>query len=442
MHMKKNIELWSSFPKEKKDEYIKFLEIFGALSGLFKDTAAGSSADKPYLYYRNHEQLFARVFDVEDLTRKDSAFDAIAKMGKNRIGVGLKTWIHSRDKTFQKVAEFNKVAPTEIRPLIDKGTPLDVVKKVALLRNKRIELDQRTYKTTHTIYHNITRDSNVMNIVECSYDLIDLDSIKIISVNDNKGVFNFKDKNKKYKFNVSKSVLYQEFDASSELVVTKVPITQFKDPFELLSHIHVTDSSISKLAPRKEKIEDPKKTIYLPIYSDSSMKVEEKSGFNAWNAAPKTKGSNKLRPDFEAYIPIPIWIHHIFPHFFGFNALDKEERNAAKGFELQLPDDRIITAIVTQDNGKSLQTNPQSILGKWILHDVFGLKARELLTMDMLNELGVDSVKVTKVNDNKFKIDLADTSAFEQWKLGLKTQIENCDNIKQKPKFREDLIEE
>lgn len=440
--MAKNIDLWSSFPQEKRDEYIKFLEVFGALSGLFKDTEAGSSADKPYLYYRNHEQLFARVFDVEDLTRKDSAFDAIAKMGKKRIGVGLKTWIHSRDKTFQKVAEFNKVAPTEIRPLIDKGTPLDVVKKVALLRNKRIQLDQRTYNTTYTIYHNITRDSNVMNIVECNYDLIDLDSIKIISVNDSKGIFNFKDKNKKYKFYVSKSVLLQEFDASEEAIVTKIPITQYKDPFDLLSYIHVTNSSVNKLAPIKEKIEDPKKTIYLPIYSDSSMKVEEKSGFNAWNAAPKIKGSNKPRPDFEAYIPIPIWIHHIFPHFFGFNALDKEERNAAKGFELQLPDDRIITAIVTQDNGKGLQTNPQSILGKWILHDVFGLEARQLLTLDMLNELGVDSVKVTKVSDTKFKIDLADTYAFEQWKLGLKIQIENCDDIKQKPKFRDDLIEE
>ncbi|MDM3868866.1 hypothetical protein QF204_11830, partial [Proteus faecis] len=218
--------------------------------------------------------------------------------------------------------------------------------------------------------------------------------------------------------------------------------TQYKDPFDLLSYIHVTNSSVSKLTPLKEKIEDPKKTIYLPIYSDSSMKVEEKSGFNAWNAAPKTKGSNKPRPDFEAYIPIPIWIYHIFPHFFGFNALDKEERNASKGFELQLPDDRVITAIVTQDNGKGLQTNPQSILGKWILHDVFGLEARELLTLDMLNELGVDSVKITKVSDTKFKIDLADTYAFEQWKLGLKIQIENCDDIKQKPKFRDDLIEE
>lgn len=437
--MAKNINLWSQFPKEKRDEYIKFLEIFGALSGLFKDTEAGSSADKPYLYYRNHEQLFARIFDVEDLTRHDSAFDAIAKVGDNRIGIGLKTWIHSRDKTFQKVAEFNKVALTDIRPLIDKGTPLDVVKKVASLRNKRIELDQRTYKTTHTIYHNITRDSNVMNIVESDYDLIDINSINNISVNKDKSVFDFQDKNKKYKFYVSKSVLLQEFDASKETIVTKIPITQFKDPFELLAHIHVTNSSVNKLVPLKEKIEDPKKVIYLPIYSDSSMKVEEKSGFNAWNAAPKTRGSDKPRPDFEAYIPIPIWIHHLFPHFFGFNALDKEERNASTGFELQLPDDRVITAIVTQDNGKGLQTNPQSILGKWILHDVFGLKAKELLTLNMLNELGVDSLKIIKINDNKFKIDLADTYAFEQWKSSLKNQIKNNKDIGRKPQFREDL---
>lgn len=34
--MAKNIDLWSSFPQDKRDEYIKFLEIFGALSGLLK----------------------------------------------------------------------------------------------------------------------------------------------------------------------------------------------------------------------------------------------------------------------------------------------------------------------------------------------------------------------------------------------------------------------
>ena len=193
------ISLWQQLPQKDKEKYITYLQIFGALSGLFKDIENGSNADKPYLYYRNHEQLFARVFNVEDLTRHDSAFDAIANIGSIRIGIGLKTWSHERDKTFQKVAEFNKLSATLIRPLIEKGDPLAVVHQIAQLRNDRILLDQRTYKTTHTIYHNITRDDHCMNIVESSYELIDLDSIKVTNVSKNNAVFDFQDRHKRYK---------------------------------------------------------------------------------------------------------------------------------------------------------------------------------------------------------------------------------------------------
>ena len=169
--------IWDKFSIEEKTEYIEFLKIFGALSGLFKDNQEGNNARKPYLYYRNHEQLFAKVFAVEDLTRKDSAFDALASWQNDRVGIGLKTWIHSKDLTFQKVAEFNKLAPTVIDPLIKEGTPEDVVRKVAELRNERIMLDKRLYNTNREVYHFITRDDNVMNIIETTYDFIDIDSI-------------------------------------------------------------------------------------------------------------------------------------------------------------------------------------------------------------------------------------------------------------------------
>lgn len=425
--------LWNYFSSEEQQEYIKFLKIFGALSGLFKDTNEGSNASKPYLYYRNHEQLFARVFDVEDLTRYDSAFDAVGNFNGQRIGIGLKTWIHTRDKTFQKVAEFNKLAPTVIRPLIANAEPLEVVRKVASLRNERIRLDCRTYKTTSEIYHNITRDNNVMNVIESTYDLVDLDSLRLLAVKDDKSVFDFEDKHKKYKFYVSKSVLLQEFDASPNCVITQIPIKQYSDPFELIEHIQL-EGDISQPI-------DKKSVIYLPIYSDRTYLVEEKSGFNAWNAAPKVRGSDRLRPDFEAYIPIPVWIHHLFPNFFGFDALDKEVRNSSIGFKLHLPDGNSFDAIVTQDNGKSLQTNPQSILGKWILHDVLGLEARQLLTIDRLRLLGVDSLKITRIDNKNFKIDLADSYAFENWKLDLQSDIDNCSAIKHKPSFRPYLFE-
>src|SRR5699024_11310950 len=111
--------IWDLMDKKEKEEYIRYLKIFGSLSGLFKDNKTGTNARKTYLYYRNHEQLYAKVFkSVEDLTRKDSAFDVIAELNDKRIGIGIKTWIHTRDSTYQKVAEFNKASPTELAPLI------------------------------------------------------------------------------------------------------------------------------------------------------------------------------------------------------------------------------------------------------------------------------------------------------------------------------------
>lgn len=123
------------------------------------------------------------------------------------------------------------------------------------------------------------------------------------------------------------------------------------------------------------------------------------------------------------YISIPVLIHRVHSKFFGFNAPDREERNASEGFKLHVLDGRVINAILTQDNGKSLQKNPQSILGRWILHDVLGLKERELITMQRLIELGVDSLKVTKIDNHNYKIELAEMYAFEKWKIDNKNKI-------------------
>lgn len=425
--MEWNFLIWNSLKKDQRKEYIKYLKIFGALSGLFKDIESGSNANKPYLYYRNHEQLFAKVFDVEDLTRNDSAFDVIAKNNDERIGIGLKTWIHTRDVTYQKVAEFNKVAPVILAPLIENKDYNELIYKVSKLRNERISLDKRQYNTSREIYHNITRADNVMNIVETDYGLIQLDSLKLL--NENGRTFTYTDGIDNYKFYVSKSVLLKEFDAREEHILAKIPIKQFNDPFTLLKMIKLptVDTQLKK-----------RQFIYLPIYSDRKMTVEQKSGFNAWNAAPKVKGSSIPRPEFEAYIPIPKWIHKTFPQFFGFNALNRVERNNAKPFNLHLPDGRKIKAIVTQDSGKSLQTNPQSVLGKWILHDVIGLQPRELLTMDHLIELGIDSLKIEKVDDNNFKIKLAETYAFEKWKVEIENKIK--DSGARMPILRNDLF--
>lgn len=419
--------IWKKFTTKEKEEYIQYLKIFGALSGLFKDNKEGANAKKPYLYYRNHEQLFARVFSVDDLTRKDSAFDALGIWTNDKVGIGLKTWIHTRDHTFQKVAEFNKLAPE-----FENGTPEQIIEKVSVFRNERIMLDKRLYKTDRDVYHYITRDDETMNIVEAPYDLIDIESLELIDSNGK--TYNFKDKKNKYKFYKSKSVLQKKFDASKGEIIKQIKIEQFDDPFELIKMI--------KLPKKNEELVF--KEIYLPLYQDKKDEriVSDCSGVNIRHGKSKTKGSNKLRPEYEIEIRISTWIHKVFPKYFGIDAFDKEAIKLSD-FDLILPDGRVLRGRIKQQNGKSLQTNPQGALGEWVLKDVLGLENREVVTMKLLNELGIDSLKIIKVDDKHFKITVAETGAYEKFKLD---NIGNMEKAKlkgnQKPCIREDLVQE
>ena len=51
-------------------------------------------------------------------------------------------------------------------------------------------------------------------------------------------------------------------------------------------------------------------------------------------------------------------------------------------------------------------SNPNKELGKWLLRDVLHLKEGELLTMEKLNRFGFDSVIITKIDSENFKIDV------------------------------------
>lgn len=426
--------IWDKFSEESRAEYVEFLKLFGALSGLFKDNIEGANARKPYLYYRNHEQLFARVFDVEDLTRRDSAFDAVGIWEDERVGIGLKTWIHSRDFTFQKVAEFNRLAPEVIYPLIENGTADDVIRKVSELRNKRIMLDKGLYKTDRDVYHFVTRDDNTMKIIETPYELIDIESLELISSNGK--TFTFKDKSRRFKFYKSKSVLLEEFDASEAEVIAQIPIEQFDDPFELIRMIKLPQ--ISDQVVYEE--------IYLPLYQDKKDEqlVSDKSGVNIRHAKSKNKGSNTPRPAHEIEIRISTWIHRVFPGFFGIDAFDKDQVKNAElnDFDLILPDGTALRGRIKQDNGKSLQTSPQSALGKWVLEDVLKLHDRDdKVTWELLDELGIDSLKITKIDDKHFKITVAETNAYEQFKLDYEEKMREMGlSGSQLPYFKPELF--
>lgn len=103
------------------------------------------------------------------------------------------------------------------------------------------------------------------------------------------------------------------------------------------------------------------------------------------------------------YTPIPIVIHQKYPTFF-------PPRDTH--FNLEVPTKEILTAKVCQDNSKALMTYPNKALSDWLLRKVLQLKEGELATMDKLDKLGVDSVIITKTDNQNYKIDIMKTDSY------------------------------
>lgn len=50
-------------------------------------------------------------------------------------------------------------------------------------------------------------------------------------------------------------------------------------------------------------------------------------------------------------------------------------------------------------------SNPNTALGKWLLDEVLKLNDGELVTYDLLEKIGVDSVEIVKMKEGIFSID-------------------------------------
>lgn len=382
---------WSQQLKEERNRYIELLKIIGALSNLFSDSSS------PYLYYRAHENLFCEVFHAKNLSRGDISFDAI----KGKFGIGLKTFLQNNGTTFQKVAEFN--ADSDLFRGIVKEE--DVVYKVAELRNKRIQVTQNATDTDLNIYHLITRDKGVMNIIETPMELVDIDSIKIPK-KQKKNTIKFSDKYNEYSFSRSKNTLLKRFDTRQNQIIIQFPVDILKNPFNLLI-------KIKELSSWTADIQEQLEYIILPLYSTRDDEVPERSGLNQWNAQGRPR-----HPD-EVYIPIPLWIHKSFPSFFEFSK-DYYSGKSAKdssNFDVELPNGKVISCKVAQSGGKALMSNPNKVLGHWILREVLQVSKNTLVTKKMLDEIGIDSVKLSKKNDEHYILDFMESGSFEKFEL-------------------------
>ncbi|WIG28476.1 restriction endonuclease PLD domain-containing protein [Bacillus toyonensis] len=366
---------------EEQEEYINLLKVVASLSKLF------SESNIPYLYYRAAENIFCKALNAQNLSRGDISFDAF----KGEFGIGLKTFIHGNGKKYEKVAEFNKDID-KFRGLDGKGA----VYKIAELRNNRIAATQRAHGTTKMVYHMVTRKDSQFEIHEEEMNYIDSGTIKIDKKKTNdKNIF-FRDKYHQYKFYIAKSTLYKQFICDKPIAVFDVDMLD--DPFDFL----LTDDSQKYYATHGH--DEPLEQVCLPLYSARAGKIKKKSGLNFWNASTQ----KRERDNDEVYIPIPSWIHKQFEGFFPYNRYTEKK----KPFTLVFPNGEEIDAKICQSGGKGLMSNPNKILGGWVLRTVLQIPVGQVVTYEDLDRVGIDSVIITKLEEYRFKINFATKGSY------------------------------
>lgn len=189
------MSVWQSFDKEKRAEYIRFLQIYGALSNLFRQKQGDPI---PYLDSKFQETIFSLVFQAENVDKGNTPHDILSIINQKRIGIGLKTWMHSKP-SYQKVMQI-KSYQKEINEY--KNNSMDLAYKISEIKNARMLQDyaRLDLKEENNIYHYITRDHSKFVINECTYPLVNLNSIQNIICAEN--AISWEDGVKKYKYNI------------------------------------------------------------------------------------------------------------------------------------------------------------------------------------------------------------------------------------------------
>jgi len=374
-------------PEQNREKYKEMLKIVGSLSRLF------SESENPYLHYRAHENIFSKYFGLQNNARSDDSADAYSI--EEKIGIGLKTWVGLDN---QKVAEFGK-----LRPQYQGMTGLELVKKVSEYRNVRIRTTMNLHGLNVMLYHIVKRIPNAMCIYECSFDYIDIPNIVLLDEIGNENNIYFSDGKHTYHFSLSKNTLYMIFDKMQ--LLDKFDVQIYDDPYDFLSNVVLKENQcsfsvgdvtkfVTQNAPRSEQL-------CLRLYSIKGNKkfVAQKSGLNQWNA------DGRVRDENEIYIPYPVKDRkrgNFFP--------DRD-----KPFDLLLPDGQIIKAKVCQQDGKAIMSNPNKLLGKWLLRDVLELPSKTLVTYEMLQVFGIDSVIFTKIGNEKYSVNFCPLGTYEEF---------------------------
>lgn len=377
--------------------YRQYLTAIAQLSNLFSDNTA------PYLDYRSAENIFCKAFDADNLSRTDTAFDAKI----DNLGIGIKTFICKGNLKKEKVAEFNAIS-SDLKSL----SGLELATKVSEYRNQRIDSAYSTYALKDSVYHLITRRDGRLLIFETSYERVDIANITVTK-NTAKTV-EFNDGKSFYSFNFSKSTLFKQFDFPSDSTkILDIPVEILEDPYSFILGKGAVSTTIAMpVTQTVRELEPARDYIVIPLYIPGDEKiVPPASGLNLWNAKGRlNRKTGVITPRNSGEIEL---------------RLNKDLRATYKdtsffppkdhSFNLKAPDGTVMSAKVCQANCKALMTNPNNDISTWLLRTVLLLKEREILTYEHLEQLGIDSVIVTKIDEENYTIDKALLGSYEEY---------------------------
>ena len=261
------MSIWEQYSEEQREEYIKFLQVYGALSNLFRQKQGDMI---PYLDSKFQETVFAKIFDSQNADIGNTPHDVVSVFGNDRIGIGLKTWMNSKP-SFQKVMQLKRYQ-NEINGVFKNNDVEALAYKISEIKNERMKSDYERLGLSKdkNIYHYVTRDEGRFIINECAYPLIDTNKLQKFSLTPT--AFSWSDGNKDYKYTFGDSQIHQKFDSSKKdtFLLHQFDIQIIEDPFSFLLDAYFKFIDKAKVATN-DIIE-----AYLPLYSYQSKEYSKK----------------------------------------------------------------------------------------------------------------------------------------------------------------------
>lgn len=442
------------------NKYVKLLKPVASLSHLFSDN------EIPYVSPKFVERLYMMSAGARDTAGDNSSFDAIAPLS---VGVGVKTFIAAKSARhkFEKIAEFTADANAGVFDGLDSER---LLRKAIELRNARLSSDAVAYgiDVSRAIYHCLVRLEGAAMIHEEPMSLV---NVAMLHPSDSDGarleVLGEKpimsDGSNVYTYNKSKRVLYKRFPVVVppppsfggliDLPINRQILEQLLESGDCLSSLPEdvrsafaqagglgSHSAYAEVHREEHLVEEgpevpfssaldedygstmiikkPADFVILPLYSTRNHEVAEKSGINQWNAGGRTRTFG------EAYIPVPSWIHDVFPGFFP---------GRDHSFRLRLQDGTTVNAKICQQGSKALMSDPNDELCRWLYtaiepHLTYDQIKRRLpegrpYTYRDLVLVGKDCVKVSKVKakDHQYQLTFCKLGDYEKF-----SQLASC----------------